>query len=91
MIQDLQNAFLDVIADSEWMDDTTKQSAINKAKEMITLLAYPDFVENQQAIDDFYENLRVCTWDHFGNSQRLRAFAKALDYSIITKTRDREL
>lgn len=91
MVQDLQNAFYDVIAESEWMDNSTKQAATNKAKEMITLLAYPDFVEDEEQLDGFYENLRVCTWDHFGNSQRLRAFSKALDYSAVTKERDREL
>lgn len=91
MIQDLQNAFLDVIAESEWMDNSTKQAATNKAKEMITLLAYPDIAEDQEQVDGFYENLRVCSWDHFGNSQRLRAFSKAIDYSTVAKPRDREL
>lgn len=91
MVEDLQNAFFDVIAESEWMDESTKTAATNKAKEMITLLAYPDFVENETRVDEYYENLRVCGWDHFGNSQRLRAFSKALDYSSADKARDREL
>lgn len=91
MVQDLQYAFFDVIEESEWMDNATKQAAKNKAKEMITLLAYPDFLEDEDKLDGFYENLKVCSWDHFGNSQRLRAFSKALDYSAVAKERDREL
>lgn len=91
MVQDLQNAFLEVIDESEWMDNATKLAATNKAREMITLLAYPEFIEDVDALDGFYENLRVCAWDHFGNSQRLRAFSKALDYATVTQKRDREL
>lgn len=90
-MEDLQSAFLEVIEESEWMDDSTKTAAANKANEMITLLAFPDFVENATKVDEYYENLRVCSWDHFGNSQRLRAFSKALDYSTIDKARDKEL
>lgn len=90
-MEDLQNAFFDVIQESEWMDDATKEAALNKARQMITLLAYPEFVEDEELVNSYYENLRVCGWDHFGNSQRLRAFSKALEYSTVVKERDREL
>lgn len=91
MVRDLTDAFLEVVDESAWMDEPTKEAAKKKAEQMITLLAYPDFVEDERLVDAFYENLGVCGWDHFGNSQRLRAFGKALDYSNVGKARDREL
>lgn len=91
MVEDLQHSFFEVIQQSEWMDDVTKETAKEKAENMITLLAYPNFVEDDALLDQYYENLRVCAWDHFGNSQRLRAFTKAINYAQIGQERDREL
>lgn len=89
MVSDLQDAFQEVLNSSDWMDDDTKQKALYKAQQMVTLLGYPEYAEDAELLDKYYENLRVCGWDHFGNAQRLRAFRLAVNFAEIGKERDR--
>lgn len=67
------------------MDDEMKYAAITKLKNMITIMGYPDFITDSVALDQFYENLRICKWDHYGNAQRIRAFKFAYQLSQLSK------
>lgn len=91
MILDLNEAFTDILKTSGWLDDVTRERALKKIQNMITLLGYPCFVENHKRIDEYYENLRICKWDHFGNSQRLRAFKLASNFALFKHPRNREV
>lgn len=91
MIADLQDAFDEMIVESEWMDEGTKGKALNKVEKMITLLGYPDFCNDTIHVDKYYENVRSCEWDHFGNIQRIRALNQAEQFSQMGKPRNREL
>lgn len=91
MIEDIQAAFKEILNESDWMDDETKSSAIKKAEEMVTLLGYPEFVEDPIGVDEYYDGLRVCTWQHFWNSQRARSYSQALNFEEIASPRNREL
>ncbi|KAK4878383.1 hypothetical protein RN001_010889 [Aquatica leii] len=90
MINDLQTAFLNILDKSDWLDEPSRQKAKEKASKMITLLGYPNFVEDGVEVDKYYSNVRICAWDHFGNAQRLRAFSSALNLALLDKPRDRE-
>lgn len=83
MIKDLQNSFKDVINETSWMDDKSKAFAVEKINNMITLLGFPDFVSNKTLLDKFYENVRICKWDNYGNSRRIRAFKQAYQISQV--------
>lgn len=90
MVSDLREAFHDILNESDWIDEVTKEKAAKKAENMYILLGYPEYADSAELLDEFYENLRICTWDHFGNSQRLRAFRQALQFSQIDSVRVRE-
>lgn len=91
MIGDLTEAFIGILKESDWLDEQTRSKAIDKVDNMITLLGYPDFIENPKLLDRYYENVRICTWDHFGNAQRLRAFGLASNLALLGKPRNREV
>lgn len=91
MVDDLQDAFDDIIRESDWIDDETKEKALKKSGNMITLLGFPDESNDTKLLDEYYENIRICEWDHFGNSQRLRAMQQAIQFSQYDKPRNREL
>ncbi|KAJ8969344.1 hypothetical protein NQ314_001805 [Rhamnusium bicolor] len=90
MIRDLQSSFKEIIDEITWMDDASKAVAILKVNNMVTLLGYPDFVANRTLLDQFYENVRICKWDNYGNSRRIRAFKQAYQISQVAN-RDRTL
>lgn len=91
MVNDLHGAFGQILDSLDWMDDYTKQLCHKKAGNMVTLLGYPEFVEEMELLDEFYENVQVCTWDHFGNSQRMRSFRLALKLREMGHARDRSV
>lgn len=90
MIRDLQNSFKEIVNEITWMDEDSKAVAIQKVNNMITILGYPDFVSNKTLLDKFYENVKICKWDNYGNSRRIRAFKQAYQISQIAE-RDRTL
>lgn len=89
MIFDIKSVISDLAQVVGWMDETSKQKSLLKIDNIITSLAYPEMVDNSTQLDEFYENLRICDWDNYGNSYRLRAFKLALQLVDLDKTRDR--
>ncbi|KAJ8982592.1 hypothetical protein NQ317_005064 [Molorchus minor] len=88
MIRDLQSSFMEIIDEATWMDEESKTVAVQKVENMVTLLGYPDFADNKTLLDRFYENVRICKWDNYGNSKRIRAFKQAYQISQVAN-RDR--
>lgn len=91
LVDDLEEALRDMIKESDWIDEAAKKKALKKIDNMITLLGFPDFANDPQLLDEYYENMRICKWDHFGNSQRIRAMNQALQFSQLGKPRNREM
>ncbi|EPB75524.1 peptidase family M13 [Ancylostoma ceylanicum] len=54
MIADLREAFQNMILTNDWMDAKTKASALDKAKQMLQHIAYPDFILDNEKLDDYY-------------------------------------
>ena len=91
MFSDLYEAFNDILNEADWIDDETRVAAVKKAEQMIVLLGYPDYAEDPEMLDDFYDDLRTCTWDHFGNSQGTRQFRLNNNFELIGKPRARDV
>ncbi|KAF7285786.1 hypothetical protein GWI33_009970 [Rhynchophorus ferrugineus] len=85
LITKLQSTFKEVINEAEWMDDSSKEAAYKKVDNIFTLLGYPKFTSDREALDYFYQNLPICKWDHYQNSRNLRAFKQAYVLNMISK------
>lgn len=53
----MKNIFKTLIEEADWMDSTTKQLALEKAAAMSVLVAYPDWVKNKTALEQFYDGV----------------------------------
>jgi len=60
MVSDLRGAFRDLLAENEWMDDATRQSAAQKADAMLVLMGFPSWCESSAELDDFYKDVSGC-------------------------------
>lgn len=89
-MRSIQRMFHEILYETTWMNEEMKNFALYKLDNIITIMAYPDFIPDAKALNKFYENLRICKWDNYGNAQRLRAFRYAYQLSQLS-TRDREL
>ncbi|VBB25341.1 unnamed protein product [Acanthocheilonema viteae] len=65
MIANLQEAFKELVDESDWMDEKTKKVAIEKAVSMINNIGYPDFINNYTALDKHYEKLNFTAEDSY--------------------------
>lgn len=68
MIQLIQKAYRQNILDSDWLDEETKQNAIKKADAIKRYVGYPDFIFDDEALDNEYKDvLPVVHSTHFEN------------------------
>ncbi|XP_025829114.1 neprilysin-1-like isoform X2 [Agrilus planipennis] len=91
IVDKIYESFIQLLYEAEWLDEATKQIAIDKIEEMYLLLAFPNWTVNQTEVDDYYKNLRICSWDHFGNSRSLRLLRMATKLSQTSNIRDRQI
>lgn len=57
MVSDLRDAFHNLLNENEWMDDSTRQAAAQKADAMLVLLGFPSWCESSAELDDFYKDV----------------------------------
>ncbi|CAJ0589888.1 unnamed protein product [Cylicocyclus nassatus] len=65
MIDDLQKAFREILSSSDWMDDQTKTTALDKENRMLPQIAYPDFILDDEKLDAYYDGLDVRDTDSY--------------------------
>ncbi|KAJ3652157.1 hypothetical protein Zmor_018147 [Zophobas morio] len=77
IIDKLRDIFKSVIPSLDWIDDESRNTVLQKIDNVVVFLAYPVFTNDKTSLDHFYENVRICEWDNYGNARRIRAFKKA--------------
>ena len=65
MIEDLRESFRKMLKANDWMDADTKQTALEKADQMLSLIGFPDFLYNDTQLDQYYENFTLLPGDHY--------------------------
>jgi predicted metalloendopeptidase len=85
MFGNLKEVFKTNVRNADWVDAESRELIIQKVDNIVLHLGYPDFVEDKTRLDTFYENVRICEWDNYGNAQRIRAFKKAYALSRSTE------
>ena len=59
MIELIRESFINSLPGLEWMDPLTRNNTLKKAVHMIMKIGYPDFVEDAQELDQYYERVSV--------------------------------
>lgn len=59
MIDDLHDAFRDMLLKNDWMDNTTRHYALEKESKMQSLIGYPDFLLDDEKLDNYYGKVNV--------------------------------
>ena len=67
MISNIRQAMSDTIHNVEWMDDYTKDSALDKLDKMLQMVAYPDEIVDLDAMKEYYQGLTITKEDFFAN------------------------
>ncbi|XP_065163092.1 neprilysin-2-like isoform X3 [Atheta coriaria] len=59
MVADIRAEFKEIVKKVDWMDEKTRQSALEKADSMSTHIAYPDELLDNSKLEEFYQNLEL--------------------------------
>jgi predicted metalloendopeptidase len=59
MITYIREQFVVTLKKIDWMDDTTKKHALEKAKAIHLHMAYPDELLDDQKLEHYYKNVRL--------------------------------
>jgi predicted metalloendopeptidase len=59
MLYDIKNAFVDHVNHIKWMDEETKQATLEKSKEMISFIGYPEWLFEKGALDVYYQGIVI--------------------------------
>lgn len=58
MTHEIQQSFKELLEKTNWIDDGTKQLAIEKVNAMSLKIGYPDFILHSHLLNERYKNVR---------------------------------
>ncbi|KAK6036616.1 hypothetical protein COOONC_25879 [Cooperia oncophora] len=90
MVKDLQQAFHEMLVENDWMDNTTKETAFEKAKAMLTQIAYPEFILDSKKLDKHYDDFSVEETESYSQMiEKLSRWNIEYGFKRLTKPVDR--
>ncbi|KAK6182937.1 hypothetical protein SNE40_010509 [Patella caerulea] len=64
MLNNVKKAFINGLEDLTWMDEETRQIAIDKAKAVGNMIGFPDWILQPEKLDEYYKHVNM-TEGHF--------------------------
>lgn len=59
MLNDIKDAFVERVDGLSWMDKETKTVTLEKSKEMISFIGFPEWLLNSEALENYYANVGI--------------------------------
>lgn len=57
MLNNIKSAFVGRVNDIPWMDKQTKEATLEKSKETISFIGFPEWLLNKGAVETYYGNV----------------------------------
>ncbi|KAK4004827.1 hypothetical protein OUZ56_006550 [Daphnia magna] len=90
MIVILKKSFKSLLSEASWMDSTTKTIAKEKVDAMIELVAYPTWLKNKTALENYYDGIiTTSTGSNFYNIQQVHSFLNRNNLANLREKTDR--
>lgn len=67
MLENIRTAFNQLVQQTNWMDEQTKLSTLEKSDAMKSLIGFPEWILDDGELDDFYENIKLNETTHLKN------------------------
>lgn len=76
MVNDIRNAFIDILQEVPWMDGqtSTREAAVKKAKALTAHIGYPDELAENDKLEEFYRDLEIEPDNLLLNTLRIEVF-----------------
>uniref|UniRef100_A0A1A9ZPZ1 Peptidase M13 N-terminal domain-containing protein n=1 Tax=Glossina pallidipes TaxID=7398 RepID=A0A1A9ZPZ1_GLOPL len=67
MLENIRQAFNDLVRSTSWMDEPTKRETLKKSAGMQSFIGYPDWITNATALNAYYAGVTVNASTHLEN------------------------
>ncbi|KJH42220.1 peptidase family M13 [Dictyocaulus viviparus] len=90
MIDNIHDAFYEMVTENDWMDKATKAIALDKTKHMLKQIGYPDFILDDKKLDEYYDDLLIKDSDSYSQMmEKLSRRSIELGFKRLIKPVDR--
>lgn len=83
MVNGIRKQLERILNGVDWMDDETRNSALNKLKAMSTHIGYPDELLDNAKIEEYYKNLEIDENNYFESILNISKFYTDCEYSKL--------
>lgn len=85
MVNGIRQEFEKILKQVPWMDDTTREAALNKVKSMSTHIGYPDEIMDDKKLVGYYDNLEIDPNDYLASVLRMNVFGTDYAFNKLRK------
>ncbi|XP_031344620.1 neprilysin-2-like isoform X2 [Photinus pyralis] len=76
MVSDIKGEFVNILKRVDWLDNTTKNLALEKTLAMVSHVAYPDEILLNKNLEAYYEGLNFTSENYLDMRFRLKLFGR---------------
>lgn len=69
MVNSIREEFVSILSTVPWMDESTREAALEKAKAMVSHIGYPDELMDDSKLNKYYEGLTIDEEKYFESIQ----------------------
>ncbi|XP_065215808.1 neprilysin-2 isoform X2 [Planococcus citri] len=80
MVEGIRKEMYKILSTVDWMDESTRKNALDKARSMVNHIAYPDELLEEKKLIEFYEKLEIDPNEYYMSLLNLTKFGT--DYSF---------
>lgn len=59
MVDNIRGVFKNILIQASWMDETTRERALNKTDSIKAIIGYPEFLADKQGLDKYYSTVSI--------------------------------
>lgn len=85
LVNDIREEYINILREVPWMDNGTRNAAIEKAKSIISHIAYPDELTDNNKLEEYYNGLELQPNTLLQNVLRVRTFKDAHSIGKLRK------
>ncbi|XP_055296410.1 neprilysin-2-like isoform X2 [Sitodiplosis mosellana] len=74
IVENIRSSFIEMLHKVTWMDEKTKNAAIDKATKLTAHIAYPKELTNNTKLEEYYSSLEMKDDEYLMNALRLNKF-----------------
>lgn len=89
IVNGIRDEFEIILHTVDWMDEKTRQAALEKLQKMATYIGYPDEIKNNTILEEYYDGLEIDPERYYESYLNLNIFTTNQSYKKLRETVDK--